>query len=77
MKATGKTKFKTDLFSFGIQKNGGIAPLIIDSDEWMQEDEFRKVKYEPDNKAIREYLGSGASLPWARIGERGERLVIK
>ena len=30
MIATGKLKFKTDLFSFTIQKNGGKAPVIMD-----------------------------------------------
>lgn len=29
MKATGKLKFRTDLFSFGIQKNGGLQPVEI------------------------------------------------
>ena len=32
MLETGKTKIKTDLFSIGIQKNGGKAPMIIDED---------------------------------------------
>ena len=33
MIATGKTKFKTDLFSFGIQKNGGKIPVIMAVDD--------------------------------------------
>ena len=32
MQATGKTKFKTDLFSFNIQKNGGALPVVVDVD---------------------------------------------
>ena len=30
MREMGKTKFKTALFSFNIQKNGGLQPLVID-----------------------------------------------
>ena len=30
MREIGKTKFKTALFSFNIQKNGGLQPLVID-----------------------------------------------
>ena len=29
MRYTGKMKFKTPLFSFSIQKNGGLEPLVI------------------------------------------------
>ena len=29
MKATGRTKFKTALFSFNIQKNGGAQPVEL------------------------------------------------
>ena len=29
MRFTGKIKFKTELFSFNIQKNGGLEPLVI------------------------------------------------
>lgn len=32
MRATGKRKFTTDLFSFNIQKNGGKRKLVIDVD---------------------------------------------
>ena len=76
MEITGKTKFKTELFSFGIQMNGGLAPLIIDRKDYENfPEEFRKVKYEPDNKKIREYLETN-TLDWARIGERGKSLRI-
>lgn len=74
MKLTGKTKFKTDLFSFGIQKNGGKQPMEIIPGADVP-DEF--CKKEPDNAKIREALESGAELPFAILKERGEHLSIK
>lgn len=77
MTLMGRPKIKTDLFSFNIQKNGGLAPLIIDRDDYENfPAEFRKVKFEPDSQKIREYLKTG-TLEWARIGERGECLRIR
>jgi len=74
MNATGKTKFKTALFNFGIQKNGGLAPL------WLIEDinliPFGYLKHEPDNTKIRNLLEI-QSVSWAKIEERGESLRIK
>ncbi len=74
MKATGKTKFKTDLFSFGIQKNGGLQPMEIVPDMEIPDEYCRK---EPDNNKIREALKNGAELPFAVLKERGEHLVIR
>lgn len=73
MKLTGKTKFKTGLFSFGIQKNGGLQPIEIDSanvpDEYM--------KKEPDNALIRKALKEGKELPFVTLKEYGDHLVIR
>ena len=74
MKATGKTKFKTDLFSFGIQKNGGLQPMEILPDVEIPDEYCRK---EPDNAKIREALKNGAKLPFAMLKERGDHLVIR
>lgn len=74
MLATGKTKFKTDLFSFGIQKNGGLQPLAIIPDVEIPDQYLKK---EPDNTKIREALKKGEELPFAKLGERGTHLVIK
>ena len=74
MVATGKTKFKTKLFSFGIARNGGKIPVTITDDvpkSWC------KVKYDPDKDKIREALESGKKLRFASLGERGEHLTIK
>lgn len=74
MKATGKTKFKTDLFSFGIQKNGGLQPMEIVPDVEIPDEYCRK---EPDNTKIREALKNGVELPFAVLKERGEHLSIR
>lgn len=74
MKATGKVKFKTDLFSFSIQKNGGVQPMEIVPDVEIPDEYCRK---EPDNTKIREALKNGAELPFAVLKERGEHLSIR
>ena len=81
MEVTGKTKFKTDLFSFSVAKNGGKAPLII-SEEYLTAPEklplgFQKVKVEPNTDMIRERLDAGDTLEFAKYGERGTSLRIK
>jgi len=78
MRATGKTKFKTTLHSFGIQKNGGKVPLVISRSDYENLPEcFQKVEYKPDTTAIREYLETGKTLSWAALGERGESIRIR
>ena len=74
MLVTGKTKFKTDLFSFGIQKNGGLQPLTIIPDVEIPDQYLKK---EPDNTKIREALKKGEELPFAKLAERGTHLVIR
>lgn len=74
MKVTGKLKFKTDLFSFGIQKNGGKRPVRLLDDVEVPE-EF--CKYIPDNAKIRESLEAGKVLPFAVLEEAGEHLRIR
>ena len=75
---TGKTKFKTDLFSFSIQKNGGKAPLILDVKDTSElPDELVRIKEEPDVDAIRKLIEKDGSCKYAHLGERGESLRIK
>lgn len=74
MKATGKLKFRTDLFSFGIQKNGGLQPVEIVPDVTVP---LEYCRVEPDNTKIREALKNGAELPFAVLKERGEHLSIR
>lgn len=73
MKDTGREKFKTALFSFSIQKNGGARPVDLVGEvpgAWLKPGE-------PDTKKIREYLEAGNSLPFAVLGDRGESLRIR
>lgn len=72
MKQLGKTKFKTNLFSFNIQKNGGKQALTIDG---IVPDEFKKL--ETDNERIRQALENGEELPFAHLESRGESLRIR
>lgn len=75
MRETGKTKFKTARFSFGIQKNGGLAPLWITEDINIIPEPF--IKKEPDNTKIRQALEEGKELAFAHYEERGESLRIR
>lgn len=80
MKTTGKTKFKTDLFSFNIAKNGGKAPLIIEEGTTTDNVPLEYIKFmDPvlDNESIRNALEAGETLEFAKLGERGESLRIK
>lgn len=73
MKATGRTKFKTALFSFGIQRNGGKKPIDLTDTvpaQWLKPGE-------PDMGKIREYLENGGALPFATLCEPGESLRIR
>lgn len=74
MKSTEKTTFKTDLFSFNIQKNGGVQPIEIVPGIEIP-DAF--CKKEPDNDKIRKALKNGVKLPFAVLKERGDHLVIR
>ena len=73
MRATGKTKFKTDLFSFNIQKNP--PKLIIDKPEEIPEEYLIPQEPKIDTKAIKEILKQ-QELPFARL-EQSESLRIR
>lgn len=78
MIATGKRKFKTDLFSFNIQKNGGKAPVILDVKSTAElPDALVRIKEEADLDAIRALLDKDPNCKYAHYGERGESLRIK
>nr|DAI75731.1 MAG TPA: resistance protein [Caudoviricetes sp.] len=73
MRSTGRLKFRTALFSFAIQKNGGARPVDVISEvpkEWLKPGD-------PDTKRIREWLEAGNTLPFAVLGNRGESLRIR
>lgn len=67
MKATGKIKFATDLFSFNIVKNGGKQALTIDGDV---PEEYTKTVVENDTDKIRKALEEGKELAFAHLEAR-------
>lgn len=71
MKATGKVKFKTDLFSFNIQKNP--ARLVVTGD--VPEEYLIPQEPKIDNAAIRKLLKE-QDLDYAHL-EQGESLRIR
>jgi phosphotransferase system IIB component len=77
MKATGKEKFKTELFSYSIQKNGGALPVIVDVPTEKLPDDLVQITEKPDLKAIAKYIEETGDLSYAHFGERGESLRIK
>ena len=77
MRLIGKTKFKTEHFSFGIQKNGGNLPVIIEDPESLPES-FKVYTWRPDTEKLRNYLTAmGGNIGYAHLGERGESLRIR
>lgn len=77
MKLTGKTKFKTALFSFSIAKNGGKIPVVVDVDCSELPDDFVIISEKPNLEAIREYIEKHGTCAYAHYGECGESLRIK
>lgn len=77
MRAIGKEKFKTALFSFSIQKNGGKEPLVIDGN--IEDIPGKFLIPQPpvvDNDAIRTLL-TEKQVDWAHLEPRGEHLGIR
>lgn len=68
MRMTGKTKFKTERFSFGIQKNPPSVELVDDLDLSLIPDDYLTYA-EPtvNKKAVLETLKAGVELGWATI----------
>lgn len=77
MKATGKEKFKTTLYSFAIQKNGGKQPVVVDVECSALPDDLVTITEKPNLDAIRAYLEKNGESPLAHFEERGESLRIK
>lgn len=72
----GKTKFKTDLFSFSVSKNGGKQPLSIT--ENLDEIPGKYLIPQPpkvNNDAVRELL-KNKEVEWAHLEPYGRHLNI-
>lgn len=76
MEITGKTKFKTELFSFGIRSN---APaVVIDGELENIPTEYLRIKEpEIDKAKIKEALKNGVDLEGVAHLEKSSSLVIK
>ena len=74
MQATGKTKFKTDLFSFNVQKNP--PTLVIDDEGNIPAVYYIQQEPELDTTAIKDLLKSGIKLSFAHL-EQGEGVRIR
>lgn len=72
MKAIGKTKFKTDLFSIGIQKNPASVEIIGDVPEQYLIPQEPKV----DKKAIIAFVKENGDTDYAKLTQ-GESLRIR
>lgn len=73
----GKTKFKTDLFSFSVSKNGGKQPLSIT--ENLDEIPGKYLIPQPpkvNNDAVRELL-KNKEVEWAHLEPYGRHLNIR
>lgn len=74
MRLTGKTKFKTSFFSFGIQKNP--PSLKIDNPDRVPEEFLIPQEPKIDTTAIKKELKEGTIYDWCHL-EQGESLRIK
>ena len=77
METTGKSKFKTELFSFSIQKN---APSVVIDEQYIENIPDKYLKYkepEIDKIAIKDALKKGEDLTGIAHLEQSESLRIK
>lgn len=77
METTGKTKFKTELFSFSVRNN---APKVVMDEEYIENVPERFLKYsEPtiNRSAIKEAIQSGEDLEGIAHLEQSTSLTIK
>lgn len=77
MKLTGKTKFKTDLFSFNVQKN---PPSVVIDEQYVENlPQEYLIPQEPkiDKTKIKEDLKAGKDLTGIAHLEQGESLRIR
>lgn len=77
METTGKTKFKTELFTFNIQKT---APSVVIDEQYIENIPDKYLKYkdpEIDKIAIKDALKKGEDLTGIAHLEQSESLRIK
>lgn len=77
METTGKTKFKTELFSFGIRKN---APAVVMDEQYIENVPERFLKYSDptiNRSAIKEAIQNGEDLEGLAHLEQSSSLSIR
>ena len=74
MTITGKTKFKTPLFSFGIQKNP--ASVVIDNEAEIPAGYWIPQQPKLDKTSIKDWLKEGNECEWAHLAQ-SESLRIR
>ena len=77
METTGKTKFKTELFSFSVRNN---APKVVMDEEYIENVPERFLKYkdpEINRTAIKEAIQNGEDLEGVAHLEQTRSLTIK
>jgi dGTP triphosphohydrolase len=85
LRRLGIDKISTKTRQVSIRRNGGLEPIVwATPDGEPPEPTQLPKKYvkvvktvQIDKEAVREALASGQELPFARLGERGESLVIR
>lgn len=72
---------ETRRFRVTLAKHGGKVPLSVDDQFKLHPEnapeEYQKHRVDIDNEAVRGALEAGTTLPWARLGERGQSIRIK
>ena len=77
METTGKTKFKTELFSFSVRNN---APKVVMDEEYIENVPERFLKYSDptiNKTAIKEAIQNGEDLEGLAHLEQSKSLTIK
>lgn len=77
MEVTGKTKFKTDLFSFGIQKNAPSVVIDVEDVRDIPEDYLKFKEPEVDKTAIKAAINDGVDLSGIAHLEQSQSLRIR
>ena len=77
METTGKTKFKTELFSFNIQKSAPAVVIDLEDMSKLPSQFIKQRDIEADKTAIKEALKRGENLDGIAHFEQSESLRIK
>lgn len=77
MEVTGKTKFKTELFSFGIQKNAPSVVIDVEDVRDIPEDYLKFKEPEVDKTAIKAAINDGVDLSGIAHLEQSQSLRIR